>query len=87
MGRREGHGDLVRLVRGVSGTVPMRVEIVLRSGYGSIVPWVSRLADDRIAAVAGPDRFTLATPVELRGENMRTVGEFTAEEGARRPSR
>ncbi len=62
MGRREGHGDLVRLVRGESGTVPMKMEIVLRPGYGAIVPWVSRLADDRIAAVAGPDRFTLATP-------------------------
>ena len=59
---REGHGDLVRLVRGESGTVPMKMEIVLRPGYGAIVPWVSRLADDRIAAVAGPDRFTLATP-------------------------
>ncbi len=81
MGRRDGHGDLVRLVRGESGAVPMKMEIVLRPGYGAIVPWVSRLADDRIAAVAGPDRFTLATTVELRGENMRTVGEFTAEEG------
>ena len=85
MGRREGHGDLVRLVRAESGTVPMKMEIVLRPGYGAIVPWVSRLADERIAAVAGPDRFTLATPIELRGENMRTVGEFTAEEGVETP--
>ena len=85
MGRREGHGDLVRLVRGETGVVPMKMEIVLRPGYGAIVPWVSRLADDRIAAVAGPDRFTLDTTVELRGENMRTVGEFTAEAGVETP--
>ncbi|RYB02505.1 glycoside hydrolase family 15 protein [Lichenibacterium ramalinae] len=82
MGRREGHGDVVRLVRAESGSVPMRVEIVLRPGYGTVVPWVSRLADGRVAAVAGPDRYVLDTTVPLRGQDFRTLGEFTAEEGA-----
>ena len=85
MGRREGHGDVVRLVRGLSGSVPMRMEGVLRPGYGAVVPWVSRLADGRVAAVAGPDRFVLDTPVELHGEDFRTVGTFTAEEGSETP--
>ena len=85
MGRREGHGDVVRLVRGLSGSVPMRLEAVLRPGYGAVVPWVSRLADGRVAAVAGPDRFVLDTPVDLRGEDFRTVGTFTAEEGSETP--
>ena len=82
MGRRDGHGDLVRLVRAESGSVPMRVEIVLRPGYGAVVPWVSRLADGRVAAVAGPDRFVLDTRVELHGADFRTLGEFIAEAGA-----
>ena len=85
MGRRDGHGDVVRLVRGEEGAVPMRMEIVLRPGYGTVVPWVSRLADGRIAAVAGPDRFVLDTKVPLRGEAFRTVGEFTAEAGIETP--
>ncbi|WP_237476444.1 glycoside hydrolase family 15 protein [Lichenibacterium dinghuense] len=85
MGRREGHGDVVRLVRGLSGSVPMRMEGVLRPGYGTVVPWVSRLGDGRISAVAGPDRFVLDTPVELHGEGFRTVGTFTAEEGSETP--
>ena len=85
MGRRDGHGDVVRLVRGEEGAVPMRIEIVLRPGYGTVVPWVSRLADGRIAAVAGPDRFVLDTKVPLRGEAFRTVGEFTAEAGIETP--
>ena len=85
MGRRDGHGDVVRLVRGEEGAVPMRMEIVLRPGYGTVVPWVSRLADGRIAAVAGPDRFVLDTKVPLRGEAFRTVGEFTAEAGTETP--
>ena len=85
MGRREGHGDVVRLVRGETGSVPMRMEIVLRPGYGAVVPWVSRLADGRIAAVAGPDRYVLDTPVDLHGEDFRTVGTFTAEAGEATP--
>ena len=85
MGRREGHGDVVRIARCESGSVPMRVEIVLRPEYGTVVPWVSRLADGRIAAVAGPDRYVLATDVPLRGEDMRTVGDFTLEEGTEMP--
>jgi len=43
----------------------MRMELVLRFDYGSIVPWVRRLQDDTRIAVAGPD----AQPAEpgLRG--------------------
>ena len=85
MGRREGHGDVVRIVHGETGSVPMRVEIVLRPGYGAVVPWVSRLSDGRVAAVAGPDRYVLDTPVALRGEGFRTVGTFTAEPGSATP--
>ena len=81
MGRRESRCDLVRLVHAESGMVPMRVEVVLRPGYGAVVPWVSRLADGRVTAVAGPDRFVLDTPVELCGENLRTVGDFVVREG------
>ena len=85
MGRREGSGDVARLVRGLSGSVPMRMECVLRPGYGAIVPWISRLADGRLSAVAGPDRFVLDTPVALQGEGLRTVGNFTAQEGRETP--
>ena len=47
-----------------AGSVAMRMELVIRCEYGVVVPWVSRLDDGRIAAVAGPDRIVLATPVE-----------------------
>ena len=52
---------------------------LLRSGVkklGAIVPWVTRLDDDTLRAVAGPDMVVLRTPVRLSGQNMRTVGEF-----------
>jgi len=81
MSRRDGVCDLMRLVRGVRGRVAMRTEIVVRFDYGSVVPWVSRQDDGRLHFTAGPDRLTLATSVELRGEDMRTLGDFEVAQG------
>ena len=81
MGRRDGHADVVRLVRGLSGRVAMRMDLVIRTEYGIVVPWVSQLGDNRISAVAGPERIVLDTSVEIRGENLSSVAEFTVEEG------
>ena len=77
--------DIVRIVEGIEGSVPMLMEFVLRFDYGSIVPWVRHVADNTRIAVAGPDAVSLQTPVEVRGENMRTVGEFTVSAGDRLP--
>ena len=76
MARREGVSDLIRIVRGIRGRVAMHTELIVRFDYGSVMPWVSRQDDGRLHFTAGPDRLTLATPLELRGEDMRTVGEF-----------
>src|SRR3990170_8124379 len=77
--------DVVRIVEGIEGSVPMRSELVIRFEYGSIVPWVRRLDDQTRSAVAGPDALALRTPVPMRGENLRTVAEFTVEAGQRAP--
>ena len=77
--------DCVRIVQGERGRVTMCVELVLRFGYGAIVPWVRKLGDGTLRAIAGPDMVVLRTPVHLRGENMTTVGEFTVGEGDRVP--
>ncbi|WAU81425.1 glycoside hydrolase family 15 protein [Streptomyces sp. Qhu-G9] len=76
--------DVVRLVEGLSGRVDMRMELALRLDYGQTVPWVRRVGPD-LSAVAGPDAFWLHTPVELRGEEMTTVAEFTVHAGQRVP--
>jgi GH15 family glucan-1,4-alpha-glucosidase len=85
MGRRDGCADVVRLVRGERGRVELRMELVIRCEYGSIIPWVRRLEDGRHTAVAGPDRLTLATPVKTHGENLRTVAEFQVVAGEEIP--
>jgi GH15 family glucan-1,4-alpha-glucosidase len=85
MGRRNDETDLVRLLRGMHGRLALRMELVLRFEYGVIVPWLRRLEDGRLTAVAGPDRVTLSTPVELRGEDLKTVAEFTVGAGEEIP--
>jgi GH15 family glucan-1,4-alpha-glucosidase len=71
------HSTVVRLVVGTRGKVTMGTELILRFGYGAIVPWVTRLEDGALRAIAGPDMMILRTPVQLRGVDMTTVGEFT----------
>jgi GH15 family glucan-1,4-alpha-glucosidase len=76
--------DVVRIVEALAGTVRMRSELVIRFDYGRILPWVRNVDGTRLA-VAGPDAVAFRTPVTLRGENMRTVGEFDVAEGERIP--
>ena len=48
------------------------------------MPWVRRVDHARVA-IAGPDALCLRTPVEMHGEDMTTVSEFTLEPGERIP--
>jgi GH15 family glucan-1,4-alpha-glucosidase len=73
--------EIVRLVHGTRGRVRMHTELILRFGYGAIVPWVTRLESGALRAIAGPDMVLLRTPVHLKGKNMTTVGEFTVMRG------
>jgi len=73
--------NVIRLVLGKRGQVAMRTELIVRFDYGVWVPWVTRLEDGARCAVAGPDRVVLRTPVSLRGEDLKTVGEFTVAAG------
>src|SRR5690242_12056991 len=78
---RQGNSTIVRFVRGERGQVPMRMELVIRFGYGALVPWVHRQPDDSLRAVGGADQVVLRTPAPLRGEGMKTVAEFTVAAG------
>lgn len=78
---RTGGSNVVRIVRGERGAVAMRTELVVRYGYGASVPWVSRLPDGALRAIAGPDQVVLRTDAEVHGEGMTTVGEFVVREG------
>jgi GH15 family glucan-1,4-alpha-glucosidase len=80
--RGEGPPRLMRIVEGVRGRVPMRMDLSLRPDYASITPWVEPVPDGAVAT-AGPDTFRLSTPLELGIEDGSVNAEFVAVEGAR----
>jgi GH15 family glucan-1,4-alpha-glucosidase len=77
---RGSNSHIVRIVKGIRGKAPMKMQLSLRFDYGSAVPWVTR-TEDGIRAVAGPDLVALRTTVPLTGENLTTVSEFTVNAG------
>jgi GH15 family glucan-1,4-alpha-glucosidase len=78
---RGRHSNVVRIVVGERGRVPIATKVVFRFGYGAIVPWMTRMEDGAYRAIAGPDMVLLRTPVHLRGENLTTVGNFSVAAG------
>jgi GH15 family glucan-1,4-alpha-glucosidase len=73
--------SIVRLIIGERGRIAMRTELVIRFGYGATVPWMTKLDDGTQRAIAGPDMVLLRTTAPLRGEDFKTVGEFTVGPG------
>jgi GH15 family glucan-1,4-alpha-glucosidase len=82
---REGNSHLIRIVTGKRGSVAFHSELVLRFGYGAIVPWVTRVDDRTLRGVAGPDMAVLRSPATMRGENFKTVGNFEVAAGESLP--
>ena len=85
---RGKHSDVVRIVQGIRGKVKMRMELVIRFDYGLTIPWVT-MKDEELRAVAGPNMVVLRSKCvkgdlpKLRGEDMKTVSDFTLHEGHR----
>ncbi len=80
--RAQGPPRVMRIVEGLRGRVPMRMELSVRPDYGSIKPWIEPTSDGGIAT-AGPDAFRLSTPLPLQVEDGTVIAEFVAVEGAR----
>jgi GH15 family glucan-1,4-alpha-glucosidase len=79
---RGNASDVVRLVYGISGRVKLRMELVIRFGFGADIPWVKRTEDrSALLAICGQDMTVLRTPVETRGEDLTTVADFEVSAG------
>jgi GH15 family glucan-1,4-alpha-glucosidase len=82
---RGQHAHVIRIVKGERGKLTFCNELILRFSYGAIVPWVTRVDDVTLRGIAGPDMAVLRTPARMRGENFKTVGEFTVAPGEEVP--
>jgi GH15 family glucan-1,4-alpha-glucosidase len=77
---RGKNSDVVRIVRGLQGSVKMRMDLVLRFDYGRTIPWVEHV-DNYMRAIAGPQLVILRTEAPLHGQDLTTVSEFEVHEG------
>jgi GH15 family glucan-1,4-alpha-glucosidase len=77
---KKGDTSIIRIVRGESGRVDMRMELVIRFDYGRTVPWVRR-ADFGLTATSGPNAIELRTPALLEGKDFRTYSTFSVAAG------
>jgi GH15 family glucan-1,4-alpha-glucosidase len=78
---RNGAADVLRLVEGRRGKVAMAMDLGIRFDYGALVPWVHRAHDGTLLAVCGPDQLAFRTTVPVRGQDCRTVADFTVSPG------
>ncbi|MFJ6834954.1 glycoside hydrolase family 15 protein [Streptomyces sp. NPDC091209] len=79
---RDGAPQLIRIVEGITGRVPMRSALRMRFSYGRVVPWVHR-HEGRTVAVAGPDSVWFDTACETYGKDLTTYADFTVAPGDR----
>lgn len=73
---RQRRPNVVRIVEGITGRVPIHMELIIRFDYGHVVPWV-RCTQGSLLAIGGPNALTLRTPLTTEGKDMTTVADFT----------
>jgi GH15 family glucan-1,4-alpha-glucosidase len=77
---REGSPALARLVRGLEGSVPMRLMLRLRFGYGIISPW-SEISERRAVGRVGPDMTVLDAEAQLARDGHDISARFMIRQG------
>lgn len=80
---RSNASDVIRMVIGERGEIALCTELVIRFGYGAVVPWVTHVARNQWQAIAGPDMLQLHSDVPMQGENLKSVCRFTVKQGER----
>jgi GH15 family glucan-1,4-alpha-glucosidase len=71
---------LIRMIQGVSGRVPMQMELCLRANYGAVLPWFEP-ADGGYEGHVGPCHFTVDATFPMRTESNIIRSEFFMETG------
>jgi GH15 family glucan-1,4-alpha-glucosidase len=76
--------DVVRIVEGVRGTVPVVMDLSLRFDYGHVVPWLTKTGT-MVSAIAGPDAVVLQTSIPTEVTDGVVRAEFDVSAGQRIP--
>src|SRR5580658_1391119 len=76
----ERQTEVVRLIEGRKGSVPMSMELTLRFDYGAIVPRMEQTVDGW-NAIGERYAVSLRTTIKTSDENSKIVARFTISEG------
>ena len=79
-----GRCDVVRLLEGLDGEVPVEVLLDVRFGYGAHKPWLTRVAGG-LQFTVGPDAMTLRMPTPMEDTHARVAGYLRVKKGERLP--
>ncbi|HSU04288.1 MAG TPA: glycoside hydrolase family 15 protein, partial [Acetobacteraceae bacterium] len=82
MPMRKGPPTLLRIVEGLRGQVPLRLELMLRFDYGLITPWLEPRGDV-VCAIVGPDQVAFRSPVPVQSAAGKLSADFTVSAGQR----
>ncbi|KAF3470065.1 glycoside hydrolase family 15 protein [Streptomyces sp. Tu 3180] len=77
---RDGAPQVIRIVEGVAGEVPMRSALRPRPGYGRVSPWIHEVGG-RMVAEAGADALWLDTSTRQTEKDGAIVSTFTVTTG------
>src|SRR5262245_38518554 len=76
--------DVVRIIEGLDGEVPMQMILFARFDYGANKPWTTRVSDG-FRLVAGPDAVLIRGPVNMQESQRGVVAYFNVLKGERVP--
>jgi GH15 family glucan-1,4-alpha-glucosidase len=74
--------EVIRIVEGLEGSVPLEVVLAPRFGYGANRPWVEQRGD-AISFVTGPDALLLKSEVPMTLHDGSAVAQLTVQRGQR----
>jgi len=78
------HSSVARMVVGLEGQVDFHMELVIRFGYGRVVPWLEKHGEGCYTAVAGPDMLVLRSTTPLISQDQHSHADFTVHSGQRK---
>lgn len=78
------HSSVARMVVGIEGHVDFHMNLVIRFGYGRVVPWLEHHGEGCYTAVAGPDMLVLRTSTPLVSYDQHSHADFTVHPGQRK---
>ena len=79
-----GRCDVIRIIEGVDGEVPVEMLLDVRFGYGAYAPLVE-MTRDGTRFLAGPDALVLRGPLALTEQGQRVAAQIQVRKGDRLP--